>query len=136
MSKIGGNPQNLIPAKKGEVRNPKGGPRKTINVINSELEAEGYTEASKQDILSCYLRLINTTIPQIEDMVKDKTQPALIRVVGKAILSGKGFDVIDKMLDRGIGRAPENINMKYETTIEDARKYLLEKLAEKRPQKD
>ena len=40
-------------------------------------------------------------------MVKDDSQPAMIRIVGKAILSGKGFDVIEKVLDRGIGR-PDN----------------------------
>jgi hypothetical protein len=105
MSKKGGVPQNLIPAKKGEVRNPDGRPRKTISVVNAELERQGYTEASKQDITSCYLRLIQIPVPELTKMVSDNTQPSLVRIVGKAVLSGKGFDVIEKILDRGIGRA-------------------------------
>ena len=96
------NPQNI---------NRKGQPHKTIAAVNINLEAEGHTEASKQDIVSCYLRLINLPIPELERLVKDDTQPALIRVVGKAILSGKGFDVIDKVLDRGIGKAIQSVDV-------------------------
>ena len=100
-----GAPENLIPARKGEIRNPNGGPRKTISIVNIELEKQGYTEASKQDITSCYLRLIQIPVPELTKMVSDNTQPSLIRIVGKAVLSGKGFDVIEKILDRGIGKA-------------------------------
>ncbi len=44
-------------------------------------------------------------------MVKDEDQPAMIRIVGKAILSGKGFDVIEKVLDRGIGKADNKVDV-------------------------
>jgi hypothetical protein len=30
----------------------------------------------------------------------DKTKPMLIRILVKNMLSGKGFDIIEKMLDR------------------------------------
>lgn len=96
------NPQNI---------NRKGQPHKTIAAVNINLEAEGHTEASKQDIVSCYLRLINLPIPELEKLVKNDEQPALIRIVGKAILSGKGFDVIDKILDRGIGKAIQTMDI-------------------------
>lgn len=89
------NPQNI---------NKTGANRKTISKVNIELEADGYQEATKTDIVSCYLRLIQLSIPDLEVKVKDDKQPALIRIVGKAILSGKGFDIIEKMLDRGIGK--------------------------------
>lgn len=96
------NPQNI---------NRKGQPHKTIATVNINLEAEGHTEASKQDIVSCYLRLINLPIPELEKIVKNDEQPALVRIVGKAILSGKGFDVIDKILDRGIGKAIQTMDI-------------------------
>jgi hypothetical protein len=89
------NPQNI---------NKTGANRKTISAVNIELEGLGYTEATKNDIISCYLRLVQIPIPELEAKVKDGTQPALIRIVGKAILGGKGFDVIEKILDRGIGK--------------------------------
>lgn len=88
--------------------NRNGRPRKTINAINSELEAIGVTEASSSDIKSCYLRLINLSLIELTNYVKDETQPAMIRIVGKSILSGKGFEVIEKMLDRSLGKADQN----------------------------
>lgn len=96
------NPQNI---------NREGRPRKTINQVNKDLEAMGIKEATTNDIKECYLRLINIDIPELENMVKDNKQPALIRIVGKAILSGKGFDVIDKVLDRAIGRAVQQMDL-------------------------
>lgn len=97
------NPQNI---------NRSGANRKTINAINIDLENSGYTEATEKDIKSCYLRLINVSIDELQKMVKDGSeQPSLVRVVGKAILSGKGFDVIEKMLDRTIGKATNSIDV-------------------------
>ena len=81
--------------------------RKTISKVNTELEADGYPEATKTDIVSCYLRLIQLPIPDLKQKVEDDKQPALIRIVGKAILSGKGFEVIEKILDRGVGKATQ-----------------------------
>ena len=103
-------PENIEPykMKKGQTLNPNGRPRKTISAVNVELEASGATEATKQDITSCYLRLIQLSIPELEAKIKDSQQPALVRIVGKAIISGKGFDVIEKVLDRGIGK-PVNV---------------------------
>jgi hypothetical protein len=106
MPRKGGVPENLIPAKKGEIRNPHGGNRKTISLVNIELEKQGYNEATKQDIVSCYLRLIQLPIPELKKMVDSGVNiPSLVRIVAKSILSGKGFDVIEKILDRGIGKA-------------------------------
>lgn len=105
------NPENIEPHKfkKGQSGNPNGRPKKLIGTINEELENIGYKEATKDEITSCYLRLLNIDIPEIERMIKDKHQPALIRIVGKAILSGKGFDAIERVLDRGIGRSVQGI---------------------------
>lgn len=91
--------------------NRTGANRKTISKVNIDLEEAGATEASKKDITSCYLRLIQLTIPELKAKVKDSEQPALISIVGKAILSGKGFDIIEKMLDRSIGRAGVSGNL-------------------------
>lgn len=103
------NGGTLTRPEKGETMNPNGRPRKTISAVNVELEASGATEATKQDITSCYLRLIQLSIPELEAKIKDSQQPALVRIVGKAILSGKGFDVIEKVLDRGIGKPDQKV---------------------------
>ena len=96
------NPQNI---------NRTGANRKTVSAVNLELEKQGYSEASAEDIRSCYLRLINIDIPEVQKMIASNEQPILVRVVGKAIISGKGFDVIETMLNRTIGKAQQNIDV-------------------------
>jgi len=96
------NPQNI---------NRTGANRKSIASVNLDLEANGYKAASKQDIVDCYLRLINIDLKELGVMVADNDQPAMVRIVGKAILSGKGFDVIEKLLDRGIGKPDSKMTL-------------------------
>lgn len=98
-------------AKRKQDINRSGLNRKSIASVNLELEKKGYKAANKQDIIDCYLRLINLDMPELTEMIKDKDQPAMIRIVGKAILSGKGFDIIEKMLDRGIGKADSKLTL-------------------------
>ena len=111
MARKGGTPENLIPIKKGERLNPNGRPRKLITDVIKQLEELGIKPATKPDIQDIYMRLINVDIPELEKIVKDTTQPALVRIVGKNVLSGKGFDIIEKMLDRSIGKAMNSIDL-------------------------
>ena len=96
------NPQNI---------NRKGRPRKMIADVIDELEKQGIKAATKPDIQDIYMRLINVEIPELEQIVKDQTQPVLVRIVGKNVLSGKGFDIIEKMLDRSIGKAEQKTDI-------------------------
>ena len=67
-------------------------------------------------------------------MVRDNSQPALVRIVGKEILSWKGFDVIEKILDRGIGKPTQNVEMKQiqdkDMTPEETRDFVISTLKE------
>ena len=96
------NPQNI---------NRNGRPRKLITDVIKQLEELGIKPATKPDIQDIYMRLINVEIPELEQIVKDSTQPVLVRIVGKSVLSGKGFDIIEKMLDRSIGKVPNSIDL-------------------------
>lgn len=96
------NPQNI---------NRKGRPRKMIADVIAELEKQGIKAATKSEILDIYMRLINMEIQELKKRVKDEEQPVLVRVVGKNILSGKGFDTIEKMLDRSIGKAEQKTDI-------------------------
>lgn len=98
-------------AEKGETANPNGRPRKTINSVNKELEEQGIKPATANEIKDIYLRLINMEMAELKSLVEDLKQPALIRIVGKKILSDKGFDIIDKMLDRAIGKAQQAVDV-------------------------
>ena len=96
------NPQNI---------NRNGRPRKMIADVVAELEKQGIKAATKPDIQDIYMRLINIEIPELEQIVKDTAQPVLVRIVGKNVLSGKGFDIIEKMLDRSIGKAEQKTDI-------------------------
>ena len=96
------NPQNI---------NRYGRPRKMIADVIAELEKQGIKAATKPDIQDIYMRMINVEIPELEQIVKDTAQPVLVRIVGKNILSGKGFDIIEKMLDRSIGKAEQKTDI-------------------------
>ena len=96
------NPQNI---------NRNGRPRKMIADVIAELEKQGIKAATKPDIQDIYMRLINIEIPELEKIVKDEEQPVLVRIVGKNVLSGKGFDIIEKMLDRSIGKAEQKTDI-------------------------
>lgn len=105
------NLKKRVPFKKGDPRiNRKGRPRKLISDVIKKLDSEGVKETSAEEIKSMYLRLMNFEISEIETIVKDNSSPALIRIVGKSILSGKGFDVIEAMIDRAVGKALEKID--------------------------
>ena len=91
--------------------NKNGRPRKTINSVNKELEEQGIKPATANEIKDIYLRLINMEMAELRILVEDLKQPALIRIVGKKILSDKGFDIIDKMLDRAIGKAQQAVDV-------------------------
>lgn len=103
-----------FPNKKTQFKsgNPGGGrPRKTINSVNKELEEQGIKPTTANEIKDIYLRLVNMEMTELKALVEESKQPALIRIVGKKILSDKGFDIIEKMLDRSIGRATQQINV-------------------------
>jgi hypothetical protein len=89
---------------KGETANPNGRPRKLVSDVIKELDNQGIKPVTKQEIQDVYMRLINLEMPDLEAKVKDSKQPALVRIVGKAILSGKGYEVVERMLDRSIGK--------------------------------
>ena len=97
--------------KRPENINRTGANRRLISTVNAELEERGYTEASKAEILSCYLRLIQLSMDELEAISKDKKEPGLVHVVAKAIVSGKGFEVIEKMLDRTIQKAVQPVDL-------------------------
>lgn len=112
----------IFQAEKGETRNPNGRPRKLVGDVIKDLEEAGVKPATKTEIQDCYLRLINLEMQEIEARVKDVKQPALVRIVGKAILSGKGFEIIEKMLDRSIGKAEQKMEVDVLTTKKDISK--------------
>lgn len=114
--------ENLIPFKKGQSGNPKGRPRLLVSSVIKEMEGMGVEKVSQEQVKDAFLRLMNLEIDEVSKKMKDKTQPALIRIVGKAMLSGKGFEIIERMLDRAIGKAEEAVTITNEISLENLSK--------------
>jgi len=80
-------------------------PKKGISLCNQQLKEAWYEPATKQDIEVNYMNLLNLEESELSKMQHDTKQPMLIRIIIKNMLWDRWFDVIEKILDRGIGKA-------------------------------
>ncbi len=101
------NRDNLKNFKKGISGNPKGRPKKLVSFILDELKNEGEL-VTRSMVEQTYQVLMSLTKAKLLAIVKDDDQPMINRIVGKEMLSKKGFEVIEKMLDRANGRPTNN----------------------------
>lgn len=89
------NPQNIVPWR----------PRKWINLVNQELEKAWFSPATRNDIEVNYMSMINLPEEELKELLKNKGKPMMIRILAKSLLSWKWFEIVEKMLDRGIWKA-------------------------------
>ncbi|MGP1582953.1 MAG: hypothetical protein ACTTH6_01855 [Candidatus Altimarinota bacterium] len=102
------NPQNI---------NRKGRPRKGISAVNAELQKKGYEPAKRSEIEDLYMSLVNLPEAELVKKHNDKKQPMLVRIVIRNMLDKKkSFDIVEKILDRGIGKPTQTQNIEGNTT--------------------
>lgn len=89
--------------KQGESGNPNGRPKKLVSKVLDELKEEG-EQVSKSQVFDIYQIMISLTIPKLKEVAGDESKPALYRILAKEILGKKGFEAIEKMLDRANGK--------------------------------
>ena len=108
---------NLTPFKKGESGNPNGRPKKLVSSILAELKEEGEL-VTRSLVEQTYQVLMSLTQEQLTRIAKDEKQPMINRIVSKEMLSKKGFDIIEKMMDRANGKALQLKEINTENTHE------------------
>jgi hypothetical protein len=96
---------------KGESGNPKGPPPRLLSTITAELKAKGYERATANQVADAFETLMNVPQDELAKMVKDEKAPMSLRIVGKAMLTAKGWEVLQAMLDRAHGKAKQAIDM-------------------------
>jgi len=110
-----GNPSKLIPAKKGEIRNPAGRPKKLINQVLFDMQAEGFTRLSKDHVAQAYEFLVTANYDRLKEVSEDKSLPIFLNVIAKAIMGKKGFEAIETILDRLYGKAISQVQVEITT---------------------
>lgn len=104
---------------KGKSGNPKGRKPKTFAGIAKQWQREGYDQVTKEDIREAYQRMLVLDEKKLRVIVADLKQPMTLRIVARSLLAGKGFDVLERILDRTHGKSTENKNVKLEWGLAD-----------------
>ena len=85
------NPQNI---------NRTGANRKTVSTVIIELQNNGAEPVKPKQITDLFEALLNCTQKELEQIVNDKDQPMLNRIVAKEMLNKKGFEIIERIYQR------------------------------------
>ncbi len=92
--------------KEGESGNKEGRPKKLVSSILAGLKEEGEL-VTRTMVEQTYQVLMSLTQSQLSNIANDKEQPMINRIVSKEMLSKKGFEIIEKMMDRANGKATQ-----------------------------
>lgn len=114
-------------------KQPKSAGRKKHLVAESLsiLEAEGYKPISSEEVKKVYTFLIALDQEKLAEIGKDAEMPMIFRILAKSIFGNKGFDILERMIDRAYGKAinKHEVSGKVET---DLSKLSLEELLKRR----
>jgi len=105
------NEENLTPWEKGKSGNPNGRPKGLVSSILATLKEEGELVTKKlvTETYQVFLSLPKEVLRKIE---KDKSQPMINRIIAENMLSDKGFEIIEKMIDRANGKPTQTQEVK------------------------
>ena len=89
--------------KKGQSGNPKGPKKGLVTTILAELKQDGEL-VGRSLVEQTYQVMLSLTQAQLTEIASDKKQPMINRIVSREMLSKKGFEIIEKMMDRANGK--------------------------------
>jgi hypothetical protein len=92
--------------------NRKGRPPLLVGHVLKQLKKAGFQPVTNEEIKKTYTTMLGLSQNKLMEIGKDIKQPMLFRIIVKAILSNKGFENIEKILDRAHGRSVQEINQK------------------------
>ena len=108
---------------KGESGNPAGPPPKLLSTITAELKAKGYERATANQVADAFETLMNVPEDELRKMVNEGKSPMSLRIVGKAMLTAKGWEVLQAMLDRAHGKAKLSMDVSENVAVKVTHKW-------------
>jgi len=108
------NEQNLIPAQKGEVRNPNGRPKKYVTL----LKEQGYKLAEINDTIQAMLSM---DLEELKDVWQNPKATILEKTIANAMrksLEKGSFYSIETLLSRVYGKPKETADVNQNVTGE------------------
>lgn len=129
---------------KGKSGNPNGRPRSTIRTMITEFEDAGLIVPTNEEIGKLYLYIATLDEEELKKLLNNKALPMITRIIARGVLSKKGLDVVDRIVDRAYGKMqhidvttngkdlkPEPLTIRFVASKED-----LEKIQSEIPQSD
>ncbi len=89
------NPQNI---------NRNGRPRKQLSIILSEVQELGYDCPSDSEIVDICWLMLSLSESEIKRISEGDEFPMIMRIIASRMLSNRGFDTVEKILDRIYGK--------------------------------
>ena len=93
----------------------KGRPKQLVSTILASLKEEGEL-VTRSLVSQTYQVLLSLPQKKLAIIARDAEQPMINRIVAKEMLGKKGFEIVEKMLDRANGK-PTNMQEIIQETI-------------------
>ena len=104
---------NLKPFKKGKDarRNLDGRPKEMVSLVNDQLESEGFAAVSKAEIVRAAQIISGLPLSKIKEISDNKSDkyPLYYQLTAAGLLSKRGMEMMDRLLDRGIGKVTQTL---------------------------
>lgn len=111
------NEQNLIPAKKGEVRNPNGRPKKIETILKDVFLAEYNTKLTNGQAQDIIKGLLTKSRTELIDLAKNDDLPFWISMIAKKATRDYergSIHLVELLFDRVYGKPKETIDQTIE----------------------
>lgn len=92
--------------KKGDIPNPLGArARKSplADFLRNCEEARGMAMPKSEDVAKTYVFIATLNEEKLKELLKDKEQPMMIRIIARGVLDKKGIDILEKIVNRAYG---------------------------------
>src|SRR3990167_6023209 len=90
-------------SEKGDPALSDGRPKSALRRLLDEWESKGRGKVSKADVDLAYLTALEMDEDEMKRAASDKTAPMLVRIACRQLLKERGFDIMERMMNRTHG---------------------------------